>query len=106
MSSSRVYTDIDVTSFEIYNVKQKYLEYGTSNSFISTVDLGIEANQFFYTNNEISKIELPSTLTRTFEIDGSTCDFTRAQLDLYDRDGNILDENSSPFWFDGEAVYF
>lgn len=90
----RTYTLLDNASFGIYDVKKEYLEYGVSNSFISSVDLGVAKSQFFYTTGELFKIEIPNNLTRTFDINGSSCDFLRADLVLYDMDGNILDENS------------
>ena len=59
LSGTRTYTELDVDEFEIYDINKKYLEYGTSNSFISSVDLGIADKQFFYTNGDIGIIELP-----------------------------------------------
>jgi len=106
LSGTRTYTELDVDEFEIYDINKKYLEYGTSNSFISSVDLGIADKQFFYTNGDIGIIELPLALTRTFAIDGSTCDFDREDFTIYDRFGYVLDENSTPFWYDGEAIRF
>jgi len=106
MSLSRTYTELDVDSFGIYDVKEEYLKYGVSNSFISSVELGIASKQYFYTNGEIQTIEIPESLTRTFEINGSTCDFNRADLVIYDRFGNALDENTRPFWYDGQTISF
>jgi hypothetical protein len=41
---TRVITDLDTADFAIYDVKEEYLEYGTSNSFVSTIELGVESN--------------------------------------------------------------
>jgi len=39
-------------------------------------------------------------------MDGSTCDFDREDFTIYDSFGNALDEDSTPFWYDGEKIQF
>jgi hypothetical protein len=44
MMGTRVITDLSASDFDIYDVKDEYLEYGTSNSFVSTIDIGVDTN--------------------------------------------------------------
>jgi hypothetical protein len=47
-----------------------------------------------------------STLTRTFLINDSTCDMDRVDFTLTDHNGDEVTSTSTPFWYDGEILYF
>jgi hypothetical protein len=48
----------------------------------------------------------PDALVRTFLINDSTCDFDRADFTLKDDSSTEVTSDTSPFWYDGETLYF
>jgi hypothetical protein len=106
MSGTRSYTDLATSIFSIYEIDDTYLSYSSSNSFISSIDLGVDQIQYIATDGTIYEIPIPDPFTRTFEIDGSTCDADRADLPMYDHNGAEVTADTRPFWYDGVSLFF
>lgn len=104
--STTIISDIDSSSFEIYEINKQYLEYAVSNSFLSSIDLGVAETQTYYTDGKQYRLEIPDEMIRTFDIDGSSCTLQRDDLIIYDNEGNEVTASTKPFYYDGEDLIF
>ena len=84
MSSTRTVTEIDVDDFAIYPVKPVYLENGLTNSFLSLIDHGIPEKNFLSNDGKEYSWELPTSITRTFLMEGTTCEVDIPTFEIFD----------------------
>jgi hypothetical protein len=83
-----------------------YLNQIEPNSFLSSVEFDLEnSNIIVYTDGSLQTIDVPTTMTRTYDIDNLlTCTVAATDLLLLDSDGNVVDEDSYPWSYDGTST--
>ena len=106
MSGTRTVSNIATSSFDIYDINSQYLENGQTNSFLSVLDHDMPEKIFLKNDGTSYSWDIPSSMTRTFLMEGSTCTTTEAALQIFDQDSNLITSTTEPFKYDGNVLTF
>lgn len=97
-------TTLDTSDFEVSDIIDSYLTDPKTRPIYNTVSTSNSATKVVILNGEPQtyQLELPFVRTFLYTADTLQCDDNSATLEVRDHDGNLVDEETSPWTYDGD----